>query len=236
MDRIAAWARAERAKLRGMSLRGKLSYIVTYYWMQLALIVFLLAFALYLHSQMSVQLAENHFAACFANTIAELGPDSDFGRGFARYAGYDLKQKNLVLMDECWCHPGEASAFNNTYYNLLVTYLDSGTLDVLVMPEADLAAVGQSGRLIDLRDERTAALFDAWQNRLIWVVPNAQSDYSDAPVPVGIDLSGSPLVGENAPYGESAVLGVSALAPRPEQAEVFLKYLFEEGGACLISF
>ena len=236
MDRIAAWARAERAKLRGMSLRGKLSYIVTYYWVQLALIVFLLAFGLYLHSQMSVQLAENHFAACFANTIAELGPDSDFGRGFARYAGYDLKQKNLVLMDECWCHPGEASAFNNTYYNLLVTYLDSGTLDVLVMPEADLAAVGQSGRLMDLRDERTAALFDAWQDRLIWVVPNAQSDYSDAPVPVGIDLSGTPLVGENAPYGESAVLGVSALAPRPEQAEVFLKYLFEEDGACLISF
>lgn len=236
MDRIAAWARAERAKLRGMSLRGKLSYIVTYYWVQLALIVFLLAFGLYLHSQMSVQLAENHFAACFANTIAELGPDSDFGRGFARYAGYDLKQKNLVLMDECWCHPGEASAFNNTYYNLLVTYLDSGTLDVLVMPEADLAAVGQSGRLMDLRDERTAALFDAWQDRLIWVVPNAQSDYGDAPVPVGIDLSGTPLVGENAPYGESAVLGVSALAPRPEQAEVFLKYLFEEDGACLISF
>ncbi|MGN0774775.1 MAG: hypothetical protein ACI4MP_13405 [Candidatus Ventricola sp.] len=236
MDRIAAWAKAERAKLRGMSLRGKLSYIVTYYWVQLALIAFVLAFGLYLHSQMSVQLAENHFAACFANTTAELGPDSEFGRGFARYAGYDLKQKNLVLLDECWCHPGEASALNNTYYNLLVTYLDSGTLDVLVMPEADLSAVGQSGRLMDLRDERTAALFDAWQDRLVYVTPNAQSGYGDDPVPVGVDLSGTPLVGENAPYGESAVLGVSALAPHPEQAEVFIKYLFGEDGACLISF
>lgn len=236
MDRIAAWARAERAKLRGMSLRGKLSYIVTYYWVQLALIAFALAFGLYLHSQMSVQLAENHFAACFGNTTAELGPDSEFGRGFAQYAGYDLKQKNLVLLDECWCHPGETSAFNNTYYNLLVTYLDSGTLDVLVMPAEDLAAVGQSGRLMDLRDERTAALFDAWQDRLVYVTPNAQSDYGHEPVPVGIDLSGTPLVGENAPYGESAVLGVSALAPHPEQAERFLRYLFEEDGACLISF
>lgn len=226
MDRIAAWAKAEHAKLRRMSLRGKLSYIVTYYWVQLGLIVLVLALGLYLHSQMSVQLAENHFAACFANTTAELGPDSEFGQGFARYAGYDLKQKNLVLMDKCWCKPGEASAFNNTYYNLLVTYLDSATLDVLVMPADDLAAVGQSGRLMDLRDERTAAIFEAYQDRLLWVVPNAQSDYGDAPVPVGIDLSGTPLVGTDAPYGESAVLGVNSLAPHPEQAAVFLSYLF----------
>lgn len=226
MDRIAAWAKAEHAKLRRMSLRGKLSYIVTYYWVQLGLIVLVLAIGLYLHSQMSVQLAENHFAACFANTTAELGPDSEFGQGFARYAGYDLKQKNLVLMDECWCKPGEASAFSNTYYNLLVTYLDSATLDVLVMPADDLAAVGQSGRLMDLRDERTAAIFEAYQDRLLWVVPNAQSDYGDAPVPVGIDLSGTPLVGTDAPYGESAVLGVNSLAPHPEQAAVFLSYLF----------
>ena len=226
MDRIAAWAKAEHAKLRRMSLRGKLSYIVTYYWVQLGLIVLVLALGLYLHSQMSVQLAENHFAACFANTTAELGPDSEFGQGFARYAGYDLKQKNLVLMDECWCKPGEASALNNTYYNLMVTYLDSATLDVLVMPADDLAAVGQSGRLMDLRDERTAAIFEAYQDRLLWVVPNAQSDYGDAPVPVGIDLSGTPLVGTDAPYGESAVLGVNSLAPHPEQAAVFLSYLF----------
>lgn len=225
MDRIAAWAKAEHAKLRRMSLRGKLSYIVTYYWVQLGLIVLVLALGLYLHSQMSVQLAENYFAACFANTTAELGPDSEFGQGFARYAGYDLKQKNLVLMDECWCKPGEASALNNTYYNLLVTYLDSATLDVLVMPADDLAAVGQSGRLMDLRDERTAAIFEAYQDRLLWVVPNAQSDYGNDPVPVGIDLSGTPLVGTDAPYGESAVLGVNSLAPHPEQAAVFLSYL-----------
>ena len=236
MDRIAAWAKAERAKLRGMSLRGKLSYIVTYYWVQLGLIALALVFGLYLHSQMSVQLAENHFAACFVNTTAGLGPDSEFGRGFARYAGYDLKQKNLVLLDECWCHPGEPSAFNNPYYNLLVTYLDSGTLDVLVMPEEDLAAVGSSGRLMDLRDERTAALFTAYSDRLVFVTPNAQSGYGDEPVPVGIDLAGTPLVGDGAPYGISAVLGVNALAPHPEQAEVFLRYLVEEDGACLISF
>ena len=225
MDRIAALVLGGHAKLRRMSLRGKLSYIVTYYWVQLGLIVLVLGCGLYLHSQMSVQLAENHFAACFANTTAELGPDSEFGQGFARHAGYDLKQKNLVLMDECWCKPGEASAFNNTYYNLLVTYLDSATLDVLVMPADDLAAVGQSGRLMDLRDERTAAIFEAYQDRLLWVVPNAQSDYGDAPVPVGIDLSGTPLVGTDAPYGESAVLGVNSLAPHPEQAAVFLSYL-----------
>lgn len=231
MGRIAAWAAGERGKLRGMTLRGKVSYIFTYYWVQIGLVAFVLAFGLYLHGQMRARLAENHFAACFANTTADLGPDSAFGRGLAQYAGYDLGEKNLLLLDECWCKPGEASAFNNTYYNLLVTYLDSGTLDVLVMPREDLAAVGASGRLMDLRDERTRALFEAYADRLLWVTPAEQTDGDGEPVPVGIDLSGTMLVGEGAPYGEDAALGVSALSPHPDQAEVFLRYLFQEDGA-----
>ena len=228
MKRIFAWLEAERAKLHGKSLRAKISYILMYYWVQIGLLVFVCAFGFYLHGRMSVQLYENHFAACFGNTFADLDADSPFGRGYAQYAGYDLSQKNLVLMDECWCNPGEASAFNNTYYNLLVTYLDSGTLDVLVMPKEDLCAVGQSGRLMDLRSPEVQDVFQKYAERLVYVMPNEMSDYSDEPVPVGIDLTGTALVGKGLPYEDDAVLGVNALAPHPDQAEVFLSYLFEE--------
>ena len=228
MGRIAAWLHEEREKLKGKSLRAKLSYVAAYYWIQIGVVIFALVFGLYLHGRMSVQLYENHFAACFGNKFADLGPDSAFGQAYAEYAGYDLSQKNLVIMDECWCRPGEASAFNNTYYNLLITYLDSGTLDVLVMPLEDLCAVGESGRLMDLRNEKAGDILKAYADRLIYVTPNAMSDYSEAPVPVGIDLSGTALVGEGAPYEQDAVLGVNALAQHPDQAAVFLSFLFEE--------
>ena len=228
MNRVSAWLEAERAKLHGKSLRAKISYVLMYYWVQIGLLIFVFAFGFYLHGRMSVQLYENHFAACFGNTFADLGPDSAFGQGYAQYAGYDLSQKNLVIMDECWCNPGKASAFNNTYYNLLVTYLDSGTLDVLVMPKEDLCAVGQSGRLMDLRNEKTKDILSAYGDRLVYIMPGEMSDYSDEPVPVGIDLTGTGLVGEGLPYENNAVLGVNALAPHPDQAEVFLAYLFEE--------
>lgn len=228
MGWIAAWLHEEREKLKGKSLRAKLSYVAAYYWIQIGVVIFALVFGLYLHGRMSVQLYENHFAACFGNTFADLGPDSAFGQAYAEYAGYDLSQKNLVIMDECWCRPGESSAFNNTYYNLLVTYLDSSTLDVLVMPKEDLCAVGQSGRLMDLRSPEIQDVFQKYAERLVYVMPNEMSDYSDEPVPVGIDLAGTALVGKGLPYEDDAVLGVNALAQHPDQAEVFLSYLFEE--------
>ena len=228
MNRVFSWYKEECAKLKGMSLRSKLSYVSMYYWVQISLILFVLIFGMYLYRQMSVQLYENHIAICFGNTMENLDEESDFGKRFAQYAGYDLEEKNLVIMDECWCKPGEMSAFNQTYYNLLVTYLDSGTLDALIMPQEDIAAIGKSGRLLDLRNQKTKQLFERYHDQLVWVMPNESSDYSNEPVPVGIDLEGTLLVGEQGAYADGAVLGVNALAQHTDQIPVLLDFLFDE--------
>ena len=54
-----------------------------------------------------------------------------------------------------------------------------------------------------------------------------EEDYGKEYVPIGIDLSGTILTGAGEAYVEGAVLGINALAPHPEQAEIFLSYLFE---------
>lgn len=227
MDKARHFLSGEAKKLAALPPKKKLQYIWMYYKIPILAAAFVIIFVTYMHGQMSAQLAESHFAACFGNTTAQLDGDSDFARDFADYAGYDLTQKSLAFFDECYCHPSERSSANNTYFNLLVTYLDSGTIDVLVMDEIDVAAVGASGRLIDLRDERTAAICEKYADRLVYCIPNEQSDYSDEPVPVAINLAGSRIVGDGKPYSEAA-LGINALAPHIDQAETFLSYLFEE--------
>ena len=227
MQRIRTFLSTESKKLAALPPKARPQYIWMYYKIPIIALAFAVFFVSYMHGQMSAQLAESHFAACFGNTTAQLDGESEFARDYAQYAGYDLSEKSLAFFDECYCHPSERSSMNNAYFNLLVTYLDSGTIDVLVMDEIDVAAVGASGRLIDLRDERTRAIYEKYADRLVWCIPNEQSDYSDEPVPVAINLAGSRLVGEGKPY-EEAALGINALAPHIGQVETFLAYLFEE--------
>ena len=168
--------------------------------------------------------SDNWFFACFANTQADLGDGSTFWTDFANYAGYDLNEKNLVFNAQCYCDPlGRTSG--NVYYQMLIAYMDSGDLDVLIMEKDRLQVIGTSGRLLDLEDERIRNVFAKYHDRLVYCEPQ---DYEKDLVPVGIDLSGSILTEKYQAYTEDVALGVNALAPHPEQIEIFLSYLFEQ--------
>ncbi|MBQ9346372.1 MAG: hypothetical protein IJT94_03400 [Oscillibacter sp.] len=223
---LQKWRREEGEKWKSLSWRGRAEYLWDYYrlWIVGALCaVILLAWGIALLRDGG---RENWFCACFANTYGELGTGSVFWDDFARYAGYDLTEKNLVFQARIYCDPTRED-YGNQYYRLLIALLDSGTLDVLVMERERLCALGSAGRLMDLEDSRTRALYDRYSDRLIWCQPQNES-YDKAEVAVGIDLTGSRLVGEGCTYPADAVLGVSALSPHPDQAEIFLQFLFEE--------
>lgn len=223
------WRREEAAKWRTLTRRERAEYLWDYYrlWILGGLLaVFLLGYGV---STLRNAGRENWFCACFANTYGEIGTGSVFWENYARYAGYDLNEKNLVFNARVYCDPTRET-YGNEYYRLLIALMDSGTLDVLVMERERLSALGSAGRLMDLEDERTRALFERYGDRLVWCVPQDE-DYGKASVAVGIDLSGSRLVGEGRAYPSDAVLGVNALAPHPDQAETFLQFLFEEAAA-----
>lgn len=226
MGRFQQWFLGEKEKLRTLSPGDKVGYIWDYYklWIigVLSAVILATAAAVHLHNT----LAENWFYACFANTYADLGSDSTFCKDYARYAGYDLSEKNLQFNAQCYCKPSE-NTYGNSYYETLITLMDSGTLDVLIMEEEDVLAIGSSGRLLDLEDERLSSVLEHYQDRLVYCEPFKEG-YGKELVPVGIDLSGTALVGEYRAYPEGCVLGISAIAPHLDQVEVFLTYLFEE--------
>ena len=227
MDRLRAWRTAEAEKWRSLSRRQRAEYLWDYYRLWILGIVSAVLLLGYLISGYRNSLRENWFSACFANTYAELGNGSAFWREYAQYAGYDLHEKNLDFNAQIYCNPVRED-YGNQYYRVLIAAMDSGTLDVLVMEPDRLRAVGAAGRLMDLEDPRTADLFRIYADRLVWCEPNDKS-YGRETVAVGIDLSGSLLAGVDRAYPDAA-LGVNALSPHPEQAAVFLRYLFQEDG------
>ncbi len=194
-----------------------------YYKLWIIAIVAVVGFAVTMTWHAVTTPSETWFFACFANVTDDLGEDSDLYNGFADYAGYDLTQGQLLFEDEIYCNPASASTTGSAYYEMLIAYLDGGTLDVLVMNTDDLLAVGESGRLMSLSDERGSDLLETYSDRILTVEADLEGDGTLTEVPVGIDLSGS-LLSEY--YGGDCALGVSANAPHMDQIALFLRYLF----------
>ena len=221
------WFGRERKKIAKMSLRDLGWYVWTYYRIWIAGIAAALGVTIFLVVRMVTVPGENYFFGCFANTYANLGKGSAFYEDFAEYAGYDLKEKGLEFNASIYCKPSQGAG--STYYRTLISFLDSGALDVLVMEREDIENIGEMGRLLDLEDERMGDFARRWADRLIYVEP--VSDYIKDWVPVGIDIAGSILVDKYNAYPDGAVLGVSAQAGHLDQVEVFLNYIFSEAEA-----
>lgn len=224
MRTLPQWFRDEREKLRGYPLSFKLKYLWQYYKLWIIGIAFAVSFTTFaLYNYLTVP-GDIHFYGIFSNTYAPLGPGSAFYRGFVDAAGYDLKTGVVEIDCANYCKPSGKLATGNTYYEKLISMLDAGVDDIWVAEAEDVVALGETGRLLDLNTD--AAIRDKYGDRFIYCTP-IREDYSDQPVPIGIDLSGTALVGEYRAYPNGAVLGVSAQSQRIGQALVFLDYLFQ---------
>lgn len=223
MRSLPEWYRDEREKLAGYPLRLKLKYIWQYYRLWIISIGFVVCFAAYAIWNYVTVPGDIHFYGIFSNTYAQLGQGSAFYNGFVEAAGYDLTTGVVEIDSANYCKPSGRVTGNN-YYEKLISMLDAGVDDVWVAQAEDIVAVGEAGRLLDLNSDMAAPL-QKYADRFVYCTPLDES-YSADPVPVGIDLSGTALVGEYSAYPGGAVLGVNAYTRRFDQVPVFLDYLF----------
>jgi len=223
MRTLPEWYRDEREKLRGYGPRDRLKYIWQYYRLWIIGIGFVLCFAAYAMWNYFTVPGDIHFYAIFSNTYARLGQGSDFYNGFVEAAGYDLSTGVVEIDCANYCKPS-GHATGNTYYEKLISMLDGKVDDIWVAEAEDVIAIGETGRLMDLNTND--ALKEKYSARFVYCTP-LDENYSDQPVPIGIDLSGTALVGEYSAYPGGAVLGVNAYTQRPDQVVVFLDYLFQ---------
>lgn len=225
MANLKYWSDRELDKLKSMPVEKRLEYIWDYYKLWIIGILSTVILVTWSAVHFLTTPGDNWFYACFANTYADLGSDSPFCQGFAEYAGFDLGEKNIIFNAECYCDPTKGT-YGNRYYETLVAMMDSGTLDVVVMEQEQLKAIGATGRLLDLEDERLGDFADWWADRLVYVEPEAEG-YEKELVPIGVDLQGTILVGPYRAYPDGAVLGISAYAPHYDEVERFLQYIME---------
>ena len=225
--RLRIYFAAEKEKIRDLTLKQKIIYILQYYWLWILGIGTALYLTGYIIYRANFVPKEYWFYGMFANTSVNEGNGSGLWKDFVSYAGYDTSEKKVEINSAIWFDPSVSGGTNNSYYQAFVAMAESGDLDVLVMGEAGLKGVGSSGRLLDLRDERCADLLETYEDRIIWCDPYDES-YSDEPVPVGIDISDSILMTRYHLYEEECALGIAAYSDRIESVETFMDFIMQD--------
>jgi len=219
----------EKEKLKRLSFKEKLRYIWTYFWIPIVAVVFVLGFGTFLTVRIATNIPDNWLMVTFANTTAQAGTGSRLWEDFTGYAGYDLKEKKVEFNDESYFDYLKDQAKGNAYYNAFVTLSDIGELDAITMETASLAALGQSGRLFDLNDEKCAALKAKYADRFVYYTPTDENGAALEPIPVGIDISDSLLVTKYHLYADSCALGVGAHSKNIKEVGDFLNFVLGEG-------
>ena len=215
-------------KLRSMTLSQKLRFIATYYGLWIGGIVCAVALIAYLAIHIAAGAPEYWLYAVFTNTRAEAGNGSALWTDFTKSAGCDPGEKRVEFDAASYFDYTRNQARGNAYYNAFVTLADTGTLDLITMEPEQLAALGQSGRLLDWNMESCAALREKYAGRLIWYQPPEGAEQT-GPIPVGVDISDSLLVTKYKLYADGCALGISAQSGRLDAVARFLSFILEEG-------
>ena len=219
----------EKEKLKRLPFKEKLRYIWTYFWIPIVAILFVLIFGTFLIVRISTNIPDNWLMVTFANTTAQAGTGSQLWEDFTEHTGYDLKQKKVEFNAESYFDYLKDQAKGNAYYNAFVTLADVGELDAITMESASLAALGQSGRLFDLNDEKCADLKAKYADRFVYYTPTDENGKELDPIPVGIDISDSLLVTKYHLYVDSCALGVGAHSENIKEVGDFLSFVLGEG-------
>lgn len=225
-ERHRQWADTEKKKITEIpGFKKKAEYIWEYYKLWIIGIFCAVWFFSFAIHQYTTTLHDYWCFMIFSNTYAEAGDESDIWKDYVEYAGFDLEEKEVEFIDNSYFDYLKGVT-GNTYFEAFVAYADGGVLDGIIQGSGSLAALGKTGRLMDLNSEECASIKAKYGGRFIYSDP-IDEEYSGELVPVGIDISGSKIVTQYGIYSTDIALGIGAKSENVESIEKFLDFILE---------
>ena len=227
MGNLKRYLSSEWEKARSLGVKAGAEYILQYYHRWIIGIILFLGLTVFLVARFLTTPSETAFFLTLANTREEAGNGSALWRGYVAYTGYDPRQAQIIFNSDSYFNYARDQGRGNAYYSLFTGFVDEGVLDAITMEPESLTALGSTGRLLDLNRSDCEVLREKYGDRLLYAIP-LDIEYSDAPVPVGIDISDSSLVKKYHLYENGCALGIGAGTRRLEAVEAFLDYVYME--------
>lgn len=203
---------------RGACLK-KIDHIWTYYKIPILafiIAVILISYFVFLGGKDKVAVILH---VSFVNYYDDLSEKSEFYKGFIDAYPVDEMEQKVEFDAYNFFDLGKKSEYNNSYYQKIVAYLEAGTTDAIVCEYDNLMGIAQSGRLIDLQDERVIELYEQYKEHVVYITVDGIE------IPVGIDISKNEELSGERGYANSVYIGISSNVKHIEQIKNFLEYL-----------
>ena len=224
---LSGFFKAEKKKITEIKgLNNKIQYIWDYYKLWVIGIVAFIVVLIYFLTQLNARNRDYWFYLVLANTMEDVGTGSELYKGYTEYAGFDLSEKDVVFNNQIY-FDYLMNVTGNTYFDTFIVYAEAGTLDAVTMETDSLAALGQTGRLMNLDDEAASSLKEKYKDRLIYF-ETTDEEGNDIEYPVGIDISDSILMERYSIYAGSCGIGLGYKSENIEAVEKFLEYIYAE--------
>jgi len=220
------FVKQEKKKIQEIQGAGnKLQYIWDYYKLWIVGILAVIVVGIYLLLRLNSAHAQYWYYMMLANTMEDVGTGSPLWKGFAEYAGYDLKEKGLEFNNQIY-FDFTLNTTGNTYFDSFIVFAEAGTLDAITMESASLTALGQTGRLMDLSGEEAAPIREKYEDRFLYY-EGTDEEGNPTSYPVGIDITDSRLMTQYHLYGKTCALGVGYKSAHVEEVLRFLDYILQ---------
>ena len=216
----------EKEKIRNIEgVQNKLQYIWDYYKLWIVGFAVLIGAGIFFLVQLSMVKNEHWFYLMLANTMEDVGTGSKLCRDYTEYAGFDMSEKDVVFNNQIY-FDYTLNTIGNSYFDTFIVYAEAGTLDAITMETASLAALGQTGRLMDLNSDEASSIREKYSDRLVWY-ETQDDEGNDISYPVGIDVTDSILMTQYNIYGKSCAVGLGYKSTHIDETEKFLDFILE---------
>lgn len=212
---------AEKEKIRGMERGKALEYIWNYYKIPIVgIAVFLFLLVYFIHGFLN-RPEDPLLHITWINCYDDVSEKSGFYRDFKEYAPFS-EEGSVIFDTNAFFNLEKERDYSNTYFQKTVAYLEAGTTDALICQKTNLMGIAKGKRVLNLEDDSAKEIYREYQERAVFFTTEEGEE-----IPVGIDISDSPLIkGMNSYKEDGCYLCVSAYTERVDNVKVFLDYLF----------
>lgn len=214
----------EWQKIQQMDRKSAAVYIWDYYKLWIIGIVTFVFLVFYFISAFLNRPKNTLLHVTMVNFYDNVSESSDFYKDFIEYSGFNEEEGEVIFDANVFFNLIRPADSKSSYFQKTIAFLEAKTTDAVICEYDNLMGIGAGGRFLDLSDEKVKSIYEKYQDRIVYL----ESEETGEKVPIGIDISDSPVLARMNGYADKCYIAVSAYTERLDAVEVFIDYLLRK--------
>lgn len=212
--------KSEWQKWKELDKSQKKQYFMDYYFKIILIGVILIALAGYLiYTMFFRHQKETVFYAAVVYDMYNPEQKERIANEFGEYLEINTEDQQISFDDTYY----KAEDMGMASMERLMTYIIAGQVDVIITSQEEFERMAQNGNFADLTEQLPTELYSYFEDSMCWTTQKEE----DSKKPYGIYLNGSETYKELYGSLENPVIGIVVNSKYKNNANEFLKYLFE---------